>query len=362
MPESFEINSSAGAYRVQVGDNLLSRILADHPESVILVDTSLVATLPTNVKKVISVSATEQNKSIEQIAPIIVQLRALNTGRETHILAIGGGVIQDIATFVASIYMRGISWRYLPTTFLGMVDSCIGGKSSINVAGYKNLVGNFYPPKDIIIDLDFLKTLPLEHVIGGICEAAKICYAKSFEEFEDYLGDMPSAVLSIDQEKSIVIRSLLAKKWFIEVDEFDQNERLLLNFGHTFGHALESGTDFRFTHGIAVGIGMLVAGEYAKQQQLLTLQGINREALLANHVMSLLKHLLNLKSDLQCIEIDRLLDKFDSDKKHQPNVYRVVVPVDNGALMLRSIPRSSESQLHIQAAFESVIKSLINLF
>jgi len=201
--------------------------------AVILIDDYLTSVLPEGEGKVIYVTAVEGSKSLEQAAPIVAKLRELGAHRRTHLLAIGGGIIQDVATFVASIYMRGIPWSYLPTTLLGMVDSCVGGKSSINVYGYKNLVGNFYPPTEVIIDLDFLRTLNAEQIVGGLCEAAKICYARSAEEFAAYLADEPAVNMAPAQAERVVIRSLRGKQWFIEIDEFDQKERLLLNFGHT---------------------------------------------------------------------------------------------------------------------------------
>lgn len=178
MPASFDIASASGSYRVTVGTGLLADALRTHAEAIILIDERLAHVLPADAARVIRVAATEDNKSLEQSAPIITRLRKLGANRRTHLLAIGGGIIQDISAFAASIYMRGIPWSYLPTTLLGMVDSCIGGKSSINVYGYKNLIGNFYPPAEIVIDLDFLKSLNVDQMVGGLCEAAKICYAR----------------------------------------------------------------------------------------------------------------------------------------------------------------------------------------
>ena len=360
MPESFEITSNHGQYDVQVGRNLIGEKLAGQPESVIIVDERLIEVLPSVSTRIIRVAATEENKSLEKMAPIVAQLRDSGAGRDTHMVAVGGGVIQDIATFVASIYMRGISWSYFPTTFLGMVDSCIGGKSSINVIGYKNLVGNFYPPKDVIIDLDFLKTLHLDHVIGGLCEAAKICYARGYDEFEAYLAEDPSSTMSMDQAEKVAVRSLRAKKWFIETDEFDKKERLLLNFGHTFGHAIESGTGFRIIHGVAVGIGMLVAVQYSKQQGLLLPPGVMQVDGLAKHIKQLLGEVPILKDDLHSIELDRVLEKFESDKKHYSDKYRIIAPAGDGTLEIRVISRTDVCRSEIRSAFETAINNIAN--
>ena len=214
-------------------------------------------------------------------------MRELGANRATHLIAIGGGVIQDIVTFCASVYMRGLRWTYMPTTFLSMADSCIGGKSSINVMGYKNLVGNFYPPSQVLIDVDFVDTLDAEKVVGGLFEAAKICYARSYGEFAAYLAEHPASKMSLDVAHVVIVRALRTKKWFIEIDEFDKKERLLLNFGHTFGHAIEAGGDFSVPHGIAVGLGMLVAIKYAGLRQWLSPGGEEHTAALAAHIRAM---------------------------------------------------------------------------
>jgi 3-dehydroquinate synthase len=361
MPESFEISASSGRYRVTVGSGLILDALRQNADAIILIDDRLIGALPSSERKVIHVTATEGNKSLEQAAPIVAKLRERGAHRRTHLLAIGGGIIQDIATFVASIYMRGIPWSYLPTTLLGMVDSCVGGKSSINVYGYKNLVGNFYPPAEVIIDLDFLRSLNTEQMIGGLCEAAKICYARSAEEFAAYLADAPAVNMAPAQAERIVIRSLRCKQWFIEVDEFDQKERLLLNFGHTFGHALEAGTEFRISHGIAVGIGMVVAEEYAKQQALLEPAGAECVKRLTGHMKLLLKELPQLADELRSLDIGLITEKFDNDKKHLADQYRIVVPKGNGTLELITVARTEPGRVTIRNAYRAAFERLTRI-
>ena len=135
--------------------------------------------------------------------------------------------------------MRGIAWSYMPTTVLAMVDSCVGGKSSINVGPYKNLVGTFHPPKQIDIDPLLATTLASEQIAAGLIEAAKICFCRGPASFAEYLGQEPGVGMGTQALEHVILTSLLAKKHFIEIDEFDKKERLLLNFGHTFGHAIE---------------------------------------------------------------------------------------------------------------------------
>jgi 3-dehydroquinate synthase len=305
------------------------------------------------------VNAAESNKALECMAGIILKLRELGANRATHLVVVGGGVIQDIATFSASIYMRGIRWTYMPSTLLSMADSCIGGKSSINVLGYKNLVGNFYPPKEVVIDVDFAATLDPEMIVGGLFEAGKICYARGYDDFQAYLSDDPSVRMSTDTLQRVLVRSLKTKKWFIETDEFDQKERLLLNFGHTFGHAIEASTHFGVSHGVAVGIGMMVAVEFAKARGWLSQAGLKRTEVLASHVRSLLSlDGRGLVVSPPVIHLDLALEKFDNDKKHLSGVYRMVCPRRDGELELVSEPKNSDVLRDIAFAYENALKAI----
>ncbi len=135
---------------------------------------------------VLWIEATKEAKALEQTLPLFVALKDAGLGRSSRLTAIGGGVVQDIATFVASLFMRGIPWDYVPTTFLGMADSCLGGKSSINVGPYKNLIGNFHPPSRIEILPSFARTLPAVELAGGAAEAAKIAFCRGAAAFSAY--------------------------------------------------------------------------------------------------------------------------------------------------------------------------------
>jgi 3-dehydroquinate synthase len=142
-----------------------------------------------------------------------------------------------------------------------MLDSCIGGKSSINIGTHKNVVGNFYPPRQVYIEPNYLKTLDLVDVAAGISEGVKICFASGKETAQQFQELVIAWQESNDDQTILqaIFLSLRTKKWFVEIDEFDKKERKLLNFGHSFGHALESGTNFAIPHGIAVFVGMEAA-------------------------------------------------------------------------------------------------------
>lgn len=359
MQESFEVSASGGSYRVVVGRSLLKEVIANNPDAIFMVDDYFAPLLSIPVDRRILVKASESNKSLECMTEIVLKLRELGANRATHLVAVGGGVIQDVATFSASIYMRGIRWTYMPTTLLSMADSCIGGKSSINVLGYKNLVGNIYPPKEVLIDVDFAASLDAEKVVGGLYEAAKICYARSYQDFQGYLSEGPAARMSADNVQRIIFRALRTKKWFIETDEFDQKERLLLNFGHTFGHAIEAGTNFGVSHGIAVGVGMIIAIEYAKKRGWLSPTGIERTSSLSTHAKSMLQlDGGSIVAAPAAIDLNLVMEKFNNDKKHLSDVYRMVCPRGDGELELVSEAKNDDTHRDITWAYESALREI----
>jgi 3-dehydroquinate synthase len=358
VQESFEVCASSGSYPVTVGTGLLPQLLIDNPNAIFIVDKILEPRLPPSLTRRIVIEAVESNKSLEFAPQVIKELRKLGADRTSHLVAIGGGIIQDVTTFAASIFMRGVPWTYMPTTLLGMVDSCIGGKSSINAGGYKNIVGNFYPPGKVLVDVSFIATLDDEMIVGGLFEAAKICYASGYAGFLQYLAQEPSCPITEGQAHRVITHSLRTKKWFIEVDEFDQKERLLLNFGHTFGHAMEAGTDFGISHGIGVGLGMLVANEYAKRHSNLTDRGLASIHHLGSHVRTLLESGGSRVQSNLPVDLGLVMEKFDHDKKHQPGSYRIIVPYGDGGLELISVPKSDKVRADIVSAFERVLAEI----
>jgi 3-dehydroquinate synthase len=359
MQESFDIKTSEGSYPVVITHGIIQEIASRHHDALYLIDSNLMKYTPLSASRCVWVDATEENKSLDRLSDVIVQFRGLGANRGTHIVAIGGGIVQDIATFCASIYMRGLGWTYVPSTMLSMADSCVGGKSSVNVAGYKNLVGNIYPPSEVLIDVELLATLPAEHVIGGLFEAVKICYAHSATAVLAFLDLSPSPTMAVLQLERVIHHALLCKKWFIETDEFDQSERLLLNFGHTFGHALEAGTNFKIPHGIAIGVGMLVAVRFSSQQKTLTDAGALRVKQLSDYVRSTI--LVN-RDAIPClselVHLHLVMEKFENDKKHTSSHYRIVVPDEGGTLELASVTKNADSRKDLLGAFSAALADL----
>ena len=269
---------------------------------------------------VLWIEATEDAKALEQTQPLFVALKDAGLGRSAQLTAIGGGVVQDIATFLASLFMRGIRWSYVPTTLLGMADSCLGGKSSINVGPYKNLIGNFHPPSRIEILPAFARSLPTGERAGGLAEAAKIAFcrgASTFATYEQLAEPVLGGHWQEGQLAELLHATLAVKQWFIETDEFDQAERRLLNFGHTWGHALESATSFAIPHGLAVAIGMLAAIRFTGEQP--------SSAGLWNHCLTLLAPVIEAQQ-IKAFQADRFLQALQADKKHSPGHLHLIVP------------------------------------
>lgn len=356
MFETFNIQSSSGSYSVELGAGQLTSNAPVSIHEFVIMDLNVSRLWPqlnSQAQHSIPVLAIEENKTLSTCAELIEGLRAQGANRSSSFCAFGGGIIQDLATFTASVYMRGIPWTYAPTTLLGMVDSCIGGKSSINVGPYKNIAGNYHPPQKIVIDIDFCKTLDLPELLAGLCEAVKICFAAEGDQFKKYLNlfEDPSKFLSGEQLLSVISLSLATKKQFIENDEFDLGPRLLLNFGHTFGHAIEAATDFKITHGIAVGMGMLA------EIRLATLTGIangesERVANLRRHITYLLNQIPDMTRNIEALDIESAFRAFKSDKKHRKDAYAVIMPNSLGFLQREFLPNSPDTDATVLSVFE----------
>lgn len=220
--------------------------------------------------RVVSIKATEENKSLEQIPNYINRLTKNGIRRGDELVAVGGGIIQDIAAFIAAVLFRGVAWRFYPTTLLAQADSCIGSKTSINVGGYKNQVGTFTPPQSIHIAVEVLETLTSADFRSGLGEVIKVHLIAGRGDFNAVRAAYPA----LRRDRKLLIatirRSLEIKKVLIEKDEFDQKERLTLNYGHSFGHALEAATSYAIPHGIAVTIGIAMANFISKEWGLLS--------------------------------------------------------------------------------------------
>ena len=208
---------------------------------------------------VIKIEAIEENKDIKTVQDIALTLLKNGITKNDLLIVIGGGITQDLGAFTAHILMRGIRWYFIPTTLLAMCDSCIGSKCGINMAGFKNQLGVFCPPYKALIDLEFLTTLDKTDILSGIGEILKVHLISGKADFLKLEGDYGRLLSDFSILEKYIFRSLEIKKGIIEIDEFDTDYRHILNYGHTFGHAMEAYTDNFIPHGIGVTLGMEIA-------------------------------------------------------------------------------------------------------
>lgn len=214
--------------------------------------------------QVIVIPSGEEQKTQSTVDGIITELIRLNANRQSFLLGVGGGVITDITGYVASIFMRGIAFGFVPTTVLAMVDAAIGGKNGINVGVYKNMVGVIRQPEMILFDYSFLKSLPSNEWSNGFAEIIKHACIKSSAVFklleQKKLAHFRKNISLLDK---LIQQNVAIKSAIVKADEFETGERKLLNFGHTLGHALEN--NYALAHGQAVAIGMVAACIMSKE-------------------------------------------------------------------------------------------------
>jgi 3-dehydroquinate synthase len=344
------IQSSSGSYGVTIAPGAFETLMAQRAGAFVIADARFTDHPALDPARTISVVAAETEKTMADGERVIIALREAGAQRGDHVVAVGGGIVQDVATLVAQLYMRGIPWSYVPTTLLGMVDSCIGGKSSINAGQFKNLVGSFHPPDEVIVDTAFLSTLPEEDLAGGLAEAMKITYCRGPEAFARYLE---LAAAFPGRAAELAHHALDSKRWFIEIDEFDKKERRLLNFGHTFGHALEAGTGYGVSHGIGVAIGVIAAERFAAA----TGVGAPDDALRA-HATSLAVQAPELRQRLGRLDPATFERAFLGDKKHGADGLHVIVPSGAGAVGERVMPHSPATLAAVHGAMREAIATV----
>lgn len=263
--------------------------------------------------KVIKCNASEKNKNLNGVTKILDSLVQLPSKRNLILVAIGGGIIQDLCSFVSTIIYRGINWIFIPTTLLAASDSCIGGKSSLNFKSYKNLLGTYSPPNLIHICTDFFDSLSEMDYLSGLGEICKFQILKSKGNLS-YLTNNITQLVNRDKPLLIdyVNKSLDFKKTFIENDEFDNGIRIQLNFGHTFGHAIETATDYKIPHGTAISMGIIISNWIAYNRK-----NINKSFLI--NVENIIKHIVKKEFNKIDIVFSNLLAAIKNDKKQTDN-------------------------------------------
>lgn len=305
----------------------------------------------TNILKqgrAIVIEANEGNKSLDAISSVVSKLVENKVRRGDVLVAIGGGVIQDITCFLASTLLRGIDWKFVPTTLLSQADSCIGSKSSINVGGVKNILGTFNPPSEIYISQDFLKTLSPEELNSGIGEIIKVHAIDGKDSFDRLAKDYLSIFNSENVLLSYIKASLLIKKRFIEQDEFDKGIRQIFNYGHSFGHAIEAASQYKISHGIAVTMGMEIANHISMQRGSLPESEYYR---MHGLIHQNYKNFIN-----PTVLIDGLYSNLLKDKKNTDKKLVVVLPIgDEAQIQCVEVSQGNEFYMQCSRALNEVM-------
>ncbi len=251
----------------------------------------------------------ENKKTMDTVMDIILYWKKIGVKKNWKAICIGGGISQDVTTIAANLYLRNIDWYFFPTTLLSMCDSCIGGKCGINLGAYKNQIGVFYPPKKIFIDVNFLDTLTESDYINGWGELLKFSLTND-EEFYNELK-VEKNYIPCENISNYIFKGLQVKKDVIEKDEFESDLRRILNYGHTFGHALEAYTKNEVPHGRAVIWGIDVVNYFSW-----------KENLISEKIYFDVKHLIKeafQKDEIIIDDPEKLFEIIKTDKKVNEN-------------------------------------------
>lgn len=269
----------------------------------------------------------ESSKSQEQLKKIYNSLIKNNFGRDTLLISIGGGVTGDLAGYSAATYMRGLQLINIPTTLLAAVDSSIGGKTAINFNGYKNVIGAFFQPDMVLIDSDFIRTLPRKEYIAGMGEVIKYAYISSPELYNLVNENFDS--IRLKDEKiidEIILKCAAIKAGVVSNDERENGLRKILNFGHTFGHAIESASGFKIRHGLCVIYGIVIELFLSNKIGVLSRKKLTKYLELPGK--------FKLKNVLDDFDFEELYNIMLADKKNRNGKINFVLLSDLGKILL----------------------------
>ncbi len=326
----FNVHGSTGNSTILIGENFQNIRKYIPSENVVIIT-------DTNVRRyylkdfppyeIIEMGMGEKIKNLDTVQSLYRKLVELEADRSSFIIGVGGGIVCDIAGFVASTYMRGVRFGFVSSTLLSQVDASVGGKNGVNFNGYKNMVGVFNQPEFVICDMNLLRTLPENEVLCGLAEIIKHAAIADSDMFS-YLEEHYEQALELDNVviEKLIYDSLVIKSSIVNRDEKEEGERKKLNFGHTFGHAIEKTTGV--PHGEAVGVGMLVAAKLSAKRGHLQSEDVKR-------IEELLKK-LKLPTILP-IDKGTILDALRKDKKRRGDTIDFVLLHGIGKAVVQEI-------------------------
>jgi len=316
---TLEIHGSTGVSTILVGERIqnLKRYIPAG-KAVIIADKNVLHLYQKDFPsyEVIKIESNEKIKNLDTVRYIYEKLVELEADRSTFIIGIGGGIVCDIAGFVASTYLRGVRFGFVSTTLLSQVDASVGGKNGVNFEGYKNMIGVFNQPEFVICDLNLLNTLPEREILCGMAEIVKHAVIGDTDLFA-YLEEHYQEALALDIGviEKLVYDSVVIKSAIVNKDEKEKGERRKLNFGHTFGHAIEKTTGV--PHGEAVSAGMVMASALSVKRGRLSAKDAER----IKKLLQKLKLPTRLQADRKTV-----LDALQKDKKRKgDSIYFVLL-------------------------------------
>jgi len=335
--------TASSSYNIYLGENILAERLnalnlqTKYSKIAVISDTNVASSIP-DVWRLISgdgvmlytVNPGEESKSINAYSSLLSFLAYNNFSRKDLLIAFGGGVVGDLTGFTAATYLRGIDFIQIPTTLLSMVDSSVGGKTGINLPEGKNLAGAFKQPKEVIIDTSTLKTLPNEEILSGFGEVIKYAILDGGELLDIIKNLQPVKTVKNGGETLLNIIDLCvnSKRRIVENDEFEKNERRLLNLGHSFAHAIEKVSNYTFSHGEAVGVGIKLTAELSQKLNL-----INEET--KNQIFALLKDYTMPKGTN--FDMQNLITQTFNDKKTESNYINEILIEGIGKCVIKKL-------------------------
>ncbi len=353
----------ARSYQIEIGTGLLERCgekiasLVKGRQAAVVTDSNVGPLYSAMVQKsleqqgfavtVVTIPAGEGSKSWQQAEQILTVLLEHRFHRDACVIALGGGVVGDLAGFVASVYQRGIAFVQIPTSLLAQVDSSVGGKVAVNHALGKNMIGAFYQPQLVLVDLDTLQTLEQRHWQNGLAEVVK--YGVIYDaEFFRYLQQHTAAILQRDLQAAaeIIANCCRLKAEVVALDEREGGVRAKLNYGHTIGHGLELAGHYQgYLHGEAVAVGMVLAARYAAQKGMC-------DAEVETEVAALLRQfMLPTKADA-ALALTEVMDSMMLDKKVQDGKLVFILPEALGSVKIIKDVSQEEIAALLQKEFE----------
>ena len=315
----FQVNSFPKKYNVSCIKNIDQYISLLRTADFIIIDKKVkeLYPIPSDLKSIIfTIEAKEENKTLDTVLELINEFIRENISKGNKVIAVGGGIIQDITACACALFRRGQPFSYLPTTTLGQLDSCVGAKCAVNTSNAKNILGLFSAPKEVIIPMFTINTMPILEHRAGLSEMLRLCITASSSAIEEYLNLLPYISEPIncnldDYEKALKL-SLSIKKSVVDFDEYEIDVRRSMNYGHTFGHAIEKLSNFKIPHGLAVLLGIQIANKFSCSKEFMD------EEIFQRISVAIKSTLIGCKCDfnfLNNINPSDIVDQFKFDKK-----------------------------------------------